>query len=100
MKRNVIFIAALLTVTTIAVSCKSSSETSERSGQKRGGERPNLETIFTQMDTNKDGKLSKSEVKGPLSSNFSTIDTNNDGFISKEELKNAPKPERRERPRN
>ena len=103
MKQSTIIIAALFTVATLMISCKSSSETTERtarSEQKRGGERPNIETIFAQMDANKDGRIAKSEAKGPLAQDFSTIDTNNDGFISKEELKNAPKPERKQRPRN
>lgn len=107
MKKSTIIIAGLFTIATIMTSCKSSSEATserkertERSGQKRGGERPNLETIFAQMDANKDGKISKSEAKGPLSQDFSKIDTNEDGFISKEELKNAPKPNRQQRPRN
>jgi Ca2+-binding EF-hand superfamily protein len=104
MKKSTIIIAGLFTIATIMTSCKSSSEATkektERSGKKRGGERPNLETIFSQMDVNKDGKISKSEAKGPLSQDFSTIDTNEDGFISKEELKNAPKPNRQQRPRN
>ena len=41
------------------------------------------------MDTNKDGKLSKEEVKGPLKEQFSKIDTNNDDFITEQELKNG-----------
>ena len=41
---------------------------------------------------NKDGKLSKAEVKGPLANDFVKIDANSDGFISKEELSKAPKP--------
>ena len=102
MKKSTIIIAGLFTIATIMTSCKSSSEATkektERSGQKRGVERPNLETIFSQMD--EDGKISKSEAKRPLSQDFSTIDTNEDGFISKEELMNAPKPNRQQRPRN
>ena len=56
---------------------------------------PTVDEVFTQMDSNKDNKLSKKEVKGPLKDDFSKIDTNEDGFISKEELKKAPKPERK-----
>lgn len=45
------------------------------------------------MDANKDNKLSKEEIKGPLKDDFAKVDTNKDGFITKEELKKAPKPE-------
>ena len=64
--------------------------------QKEGGKTPpTIEELFKKMDTNKDEKLSKDEVKGPLKDDFAKIDTNKDGFLSKEELKKAPKPERR-----
>ena len=51
------------------------------------------------MDANNDGKLSKTEVKGPLKEDFSKIDTNNDGFISKEEIEQISNP-RGQRPQN
>ncbi|RFC53863.1 EF-hand domain-containing protein [Brumimicrobium aurantiacum] len=38
------------------------------------------------MDTDKDGKLSESEVKGPLAKEFATIDTDENGFLTLEEL--------------
>ena len=57
-----------------------------------------MQQVMAQMDTNKDGKLSKSEVKGPLLNDFSKIDTNEDGFLSETELENAPKG--KQRPRN
>lgn len=90
-----------LAIVALLFSCKSNQETTSTTksatSQSRGeqkGERPNPEEMFTKMDANKDGKLSKEEVKGPLSEKFTEIDTNKDGFLSKEELKNAPKPER------
>ena len=58
-------------------------------GQGRGrgqGQQPSATELISQMDANKDGKLSKDEVKGPLSENFSKIDSDKDGFISIEEL--------------
>ncbi|AUC83624.1 YHYH protein [Lacinutrix sp. Bg11-31] len=60
----------------------------EQQGSAQGGrgERPNTAELIKQMDVNKDGKLSKTEAKGPLKQDFSKIDTNSDGFISKEEL--------------
>lgn len=55
--------------------------------------RPSIEELFKQMDSNKDGKLSKTEVKGPLKNDFDKVDLDKDGFITKDELKKAPKPE-------
>jgi hypothetical protein len=57
-----------------------------------GDKRPSVNELFVEMDNNKDGRLSKEEVKGPLQNDFPKIDTNHDGFISKGELKKAPKP--------
>ena len=49
------------------------------------------------MDANKDGKLSKKEVKGPLKDDFKKIDANEDGFLSKKEIEKMPK-KKEERP--
>lgn len=46
------------------------------------------------MDANKKGKLSTTAIKGLLNEDLAKVDTNKDGFITKEELKKAPKPER------
>lgn len=62
--------------------------------QGQGKERPNPEQIIAKMDANQDGKLSLSEVEGPLKNDFSKIDANQDGFITQEELNNAPRPQR------
>lgn len=63
----------------------------------RRGERPSFDELIALMDVNKDGKLSKAEIDGPLSDDFYKIDSNTDGYLTKEELENTPKPER-ERP--
>lgn len=97
MKRNTIIIGAFITLSSIITSCKSNAEITS---EKKGGERKSITAIFSEMDVNKDNKLSKAEVKGPLAKDFSKIDANNDSFISIEELENAPKPERNRRPRN
>lgn len=86
-KLNVLLIIAVL-----AVSCKSTDETTTATKQGKG--QPNVEEILSKLDTNKDGKISKDEAQGPLKNDFVKIDTNKDGFISKEELVDAPKPER------
>jgi hypothetical protein len=72
------------------ISCSSNKKTTVNS-QTHGGP-PSTDELFAQMDSNKDGKLSKEEVKGPITNDFSKVDTNSDGFISKEELNKAPKP--------
>lgn len=77
-----------------------SSQTSELSERKMNGdrERPKPEEILSDLDANRDLKLSKEEAKGPLANDFSKIDINNDGYITLEELKNAPKPPQGGRP--
>ena len=86
-----VFGIALLTSTAILAQGKK-----DQKEQKR----PSTKQILKDLDQNKDGKLSFKEVKGPLREDFKKMDTNEDGFITKKELKGAPKPERKERPRN
>ena len=59
--------------------------------------RPTVDQVF-KMDTNGDGKLAKSEIKGKMLERFDSIDTDNDGFISKKEFENMPRPQRGQRP--
>ncbi|MFI8377893.1 EF-hand domain-containing protein [Leeuwenhoekiella sp. NPDC079379] len=82
-------------VMTSLTACNSAKDTSSntQSGQ-RGQGRPTATQLLSEMDANKDGKLSKEEAKGPLAQDFAKIDTDDDGFISKEELENAPQPQR------
>ncbi|AUC75516.1 MBL fold metallo-hydrolase [Olleya sp. Bg11-27] len=47
---------------------------------------PSFDKMLEKMDTNADGKLSKSEVKGKLKDNFNNRDKNKDGYITKDEL--------------
>ena len=101
MKKTMIFIGVVLLGFT---ACKSTKDTVQAEDQvenrsnkerKRGGQgRLSPEQMFAEMDANKDSKLDKTEVKGPMAENFSTVDSNSDGFITLEELKNAPKPQR------
>lgn len=87
-------VIAILSIALFA-SCKSVESENKSTSQKRQGGQPNVTQLIAQMDANKDGKLSTSEVKGPLKTDFSKIDTDNDGFLSEAELEKAPKPERR-----
>lgn len=82
--------------TTSSTKSTESRPQSQQQGSQRGGQqggKPSIDEIF-KMDANGDGKLSKSEVSGPLANDFSTIDTNGDGYLSKSEVENAPKPQR------
>lgn len=61
-------------------------------GQEKKQGPPTFAHLLEKMDANSDGKLAKSEVKGPLEKDFSTIDTDGDGFITQAEFDKAPKP--------
>ena len=74
------------------------SNTDQRpAAQRERTGRPSIDEIFA-MDANKDGKLEKSELQGPLLNDFSRIDSNGDGFITRAELENAPQPQRGQGP--
>lgn len=96
MTRNTLKIAVTMLSIVLFASCKSTSDSegNDSTSKKRQGGQPSVTQLLSEMDANKDGKLSKDEVKGPLANDFSKIDTDEDGFLSEEELKNAPKPER------
>ncbi|MCK0156777.1 EF-hand domain-containing protein [Cellulophaga sp. F20128] len=67
--------------------------------QEKPKQRPTIDELFKQMDTNEDGKLSKKEIKGPIKDDFSKIDTDKDGFITKKEMEKAPKPDGKRPPK-
>jgi hypothetical protein len=46
---------------------------------------------FTQLDTNKDGRISQAEAAVDSTIMFSTADANGDGYLDKEELKASMK---------
>lgn len=87
-------IGALLFLCTLNLNAQSSKNT------ERGKKPPTFKQLLKEMDTDEDGKLSKSEIKGPLKEGFEKVDTDEDGFITEEEFKKAPKPKRRERTNN
>ncbi|MGC6430990.1 MAG: YHYH protein [Jejuia sp.] len=58
--------------------------------ERRG--RPTLTQLMENMDNNNDGKISKSEARGPLASRFGDVDKNNDGFIIELELQQMQPP--------
>lgn len=79
-------------------------ESKQRGGPPQGSGvigqhgRPNVKQLFKEMDSDKDGKLSVKEFKGPMKKDFSKVDENNDGYITTEELeKGQPQRNRPER---
>jgi Ca2+-binding EF-hand superfamily protein len=64
--------------------------------QRKGGNPPSTDEVFSMMDENQDELLSAEEVMGPIKKDFIKIDLNNDGYISKDELNKAPKPQRKQ----
>lgn len=55
-----------------------------------GGQRLSPQQLMAIMDTNKDGKLEKSEARGPLQNDFDRIDRNGDGYLTEDELQRPP----------
>ncbi|MFM2587838.1 DUF1566 domain-containing protein [Vibrio sp. TBV020] len=75
----------VLQPTTIERSAKTFVNSGSASMSKPSGGKSNS-GHFSKMDINGDGKLSRTEVKGPLSKDFNRIDRNNDGYITEGEL--------------
>lgn len=94
MKNNSLEFGILIGSFTVLASCNAFGQSDQGRPDR---EPPSIEQIFTDLDVNEDGLISKKEVKGPLKRGFATIDTNEDGFLSKEEMAKAPKPKRGQR---
>lgn len=91
MRRELLVIVSIVFGLLFFASCKS-TESQNKRGRMGEHERPTAAELLKKMDVNEDNKLSKNEVKGPLSTDFDKIDTNEDGFLSIQELENAPEP--------
>lgn len=91
---KVIYLGVLLTAF-ISLNSKAFAQGPPQ-GKQQGP--PNFSELLSKMDTDKDGKLSKEEIDGPLKKDFTKVDTNSDGFITKEEFDKAPKPKGKKGP--
>ena len=91
--KNSIVKLGVLSAFLFMVSCGNAQQ-NEKGGKQKP---PTYKELLEKMDANKDGLLSKEEVKGPLKDDFAKIDTDEDGLISEAEFKKAPKPKRPER---
>ncbi|RMA64763.1 EF-hand domain-containing protein [Ulvibacter antarcticus] len=88
----------LKTVTmTLGFLCFGIAFTNAQPSGERSQKAPSFSELVEKMDSNKDGKLSEDELKGPLKENFAKVDTDEDGFISEEEFNKAPKLKGREK---
>ena len=87
MTRILIFSAVLLLLT--AVSGQPQLQDDKAQPKKGLGKTADeiVETLLKQMDTNKDGKISREEAKGKLAESFDKIDTNKDGYLDRKELR-------------
>lgn len=99
MVKNLISGAAIASLLLATASCSSSQQTTNEASRHQIGQASSTEQNMKDLDTNNDGKISKSEAKGPLANDFSKVDANKDGYISKEELEKAPKPKGGRQPR-
>ena len=86
--RMKIFLSACMIVSFL-ISCNSNQE--KKKEPKERGARPSSEQLISEMDSNKDGKLSESEAEGPLAHDFMQIDSDKDGFLTVEELNKTEK---------
>ena len=93
-----ITIIGLVGLLLISANCNSQEQPDSTAKKERKEKRPPRDgkNPFVEMDINKDGQLTKTEAKGPISRDFDKIDLDKDGIISREEFDKAPKPKRGE----
>ena len=100
MKKIILKIAVVGTLFVSIAACSpkisgsNNGTSSNQQTRQARGERPQFSDLLLKMDDNKDGKLSKSEIDGPLQNNFSEIDKDKDGFIPEAEFNDTPPPPR------
>ncbi|MEY2715368.1 MAG: hypothetical protein RIT24_1711 [Planctomycetota bacterium] len=57
-------------------------------GGRAGGRMPSFDTLLTQFDRNKDGKIEREEVPPALHQRFDQLDRSKDGVLTKEDFAN------------
>jgi Ca2+-binding EF-hand superfamily protein len=90
MKKTILGLSLFLLFAVSATAQRHRQDNPPNQNAKEGP--PSASELLKKMDANKDGKLSKAEVKGPLQKDFLKVDKNKDGFLSKVELEKLPSP--------
>ena len=76
-----------------AVSAGTSPDAASRKAGRPGGQKgpggQKAQGPIRRLDTNGDGKISRSEAQGRLKENFDKIDANGDGFLEPDEIRKA-----------
>ncbi|MFK8101109.1 MAG: EF-hand domain-containing protein [Saprospiraceae bacterium] len=86
----VVLLAACSKKTAPVTNTDGTATTEQKRNRTERKGKPQFSELLTKMDANRDGKLSKAEVQGPLKNDFAKVDTNSDGFITEAEFKQMP----------
>ncbi len=88
----VILFAACSKKTTSTTNTDAAATTEQKRNRtdRKGEGKPQFAELLTKMDTNGDGKISKTEVQGRLKNDFAKVDKDSDGFITEAEFKQMP----------
>lgn len=95
MTRTEFTLAAIMALATAAGG--SAAIASGKDGMQRGDHGARMEQRFTEMDADKDGKVTPAEMRAYRDARFSKADANGDGKLTVEELDAARQGERMER---
>lgn len=86
--------AGLLMLAFFAATCPLFAQQDQQQQPAQKAAKKNAKTRFEEMDTNKDGKISREEWKGNPKE-FDRLDANHDGSVTLEEMRAGRKPPNR-----
>jgi Ca2+-binding EF-hand superfamily protein len=93
MKAKILKATSFLAITLLLAACNknttspnSTNTTPNAERAARSGKKPEFKNVLARVDANNDGKISKSEAKGPLVNAFDKLDADGDGFITEKEF--------------
>lgn len=86
MKKTTMILSSVLVLSLGAASLASAAGMQHGKGKGMGPRGMNIEQMFENLDTNKDGQLTKEEIQAAGQARFKAMDTDGDGFLSADEL--------------